>query len=771
MKKKYLFVFIGFSLISLNTIDDLISTLSIRLDQYSKLNYQENVCLILNQQTYSIHDTVFFSAYYYNSNLLPIKEKRIFSVGLVSETSQLVSKINIAILNGQSFNQIPIPSNTIPGIYQLVVFDPDKKQIFFTKDLKITNRKRIVPNLLKTKSLHYNFEGGHFTVGIPNRMVIHARPLEQVKIVNDKKEIIETISTDSSGFASISINPKLNETYSLLSSTNEERIPNPDLEGCSLLIENQNDQKKIHVIVPTNSKEIRKENFILLVHHQKIIASSIISFDGEGQFNYLINNSDLPNGVIHMVVLNESKVLAERAFFNYQQKLAVKVSVSKNSFTTREKGEASLSIKDLAGNPVAGIFTVTIQHSQAKQELGSLLSEENFILNPILGNYQNYLPNKKDERINAINKILVLQEWRPIPWLDLLNNKITKNPRTDKLVLNGNVTFSELGKTMPDSTLISCFLQNSMIGYEGRVKNGKIEIPLLYDLYGKEDVFFSIESKNKDFANRYSVSLDSVNPVFHPYYTSQESNDEDTYGELSHKRRLVMDSYQFFQKKPLSSDQSNSLNDRFEEEAMGSDLQVKVDEYVVFPTMADLVKEVIPFLEIKSKKNSKIVRLLINQKKFYSRPKVGPLFVIDGAMTKEQDIFLDLKPIDIYTIKIINDANKLTPFGALGKNGIVLVQTKQKKSEKIIDRSKTQSFLGLNEASSYSSQNNFSASNNRIPDVRPNLLWLPLSETSLMGEAKIKFNCSDLTGQFMIVVSGKTKAGIPFQASTEFVVE
>jgi hypothetical protein len=188
--------------------------------------------------------------------------------------------------------------------------------------------------------------------------------------------------------------------------------------------------------------------------------------------------------------------------------------------------------------------------------------------------------------------------------------------------------------------------------------------------------------------------------------------------------------------------------------------------------MVDLVNEIVPFLEIKVRKNSKTVRLLINQKKFYSRPKNGPLYIIDGAMSKEQEAFLTLKPVDIHSIKLINDANKLTPFGSLGRNGIVLVQTKRKKNEQVVSDSKTVSILGLSKSQTASAEKyTQTKSNSRIPDVRSNLLWAPMIETSSKGESTVRFQCSDLTGESVIVIKGKTKSGIPFEASAVFSVD
>ncbi|MFM7857417.1 MAG: hypothetical protein ACKO96_37230, partial [Flammeovirgaceae bacterium] len=182
-----------------------------------------------------------------------------------------------------------------------------------------------------------------------------------------------------------------------------------------------------------------------------------------------------------------------------------------------------------------------------------------------------------------------------------------------------------------------------------------------------------------------------------------------------------------------------------------------------------LVKEVIPFLEVRKRKEILNTRLLIKQKAHFSKAKFGPLFVIDGALTKDESLFLDLKPVEVFRIKIINDANRLTKFGSLGRNGIVLIETKKKSSAKLKDTSKTISFLGLNKPVK---ENLLPAiTSEQMPDLRTNLLWIPLAETSALGQAAVDFYTSDLKGSFIIKVRGKTKNGNPFEAEQVFEIK
>jgi hypothetical protein len=770
MKKTFALLLLGFILVSFSYTDDLIARISLNLEQWKKSNHDERICLFLNQTKYSIRDTIFFSAYYSTSDLVPIKSKRIFSLGLISEKGLMISRINFAVENGHVSNQITIPGLVKPGYFQLVVYDPLIGKVMFSKNVVLVDKKSVAISQRPNNTIHFNFEGGKFISGVPNHLVVHGDPNQPISIIDSKNEVLLSIPTDSTGIGSTWFTPNNNTSYTLTANERIARLPTATVEGCAISISSKADQKQIQVSISTTSPHLKRENFILLVHSQKIISSAAVTFNQKGEFSYIVDDRDLPNGLTEVLVLNESSVLGVRLYYENKQKVTAAITLSKKQFSTGEVAEAELVVRDYAGNPLPAVFTATVNPHY--KDIWGTTAQEDFLLNPVLTNYVSVLPNIGEKRTELINMILILENWQTTNWSDILSNKPPSNIPKNRIVLTGSVLSEQGKRTIPDSTLVNCFLQNAMVGYEGTVNAGRVEVPILFDFYGREDVFYSMEFKNKELEGSYKISLDSVAPKIAIVNSSKEGQDLDPYGDLSHKCSVITESYRFFNKSNENLNDQDNLNDRFEDEASGSDVQIKVDAYVVFPTMVDLVKEIVPFLEIKVRKNSKTVRLLINQKKFYSRPKNGPLYIIDGAMSKEQEAFLTLKPVDIHSIKLINDANKLTPFGSLGRNGIVLVQTKRKKNEQVVSDSKTVSILGLSKSQTASAEKyTQTKSNSRIPDVRSNLLWAPMIETSSKGESTVRFQCSDLTGESVIVIKGKTKSGIPFEASAVFSVD
>ncbi|MFM7851081.1 MAG: hypothetical protein ACKO96_03995 [Flammeovirgaceae bacterium] len=568
-------------LFSFSTNDDFISKLSVRLEQFSKLNPDERLCLLTNQEKFSVNDTIFFSGFYYQSDLHLIASKRVFSVGLFSSPGTAITKINFSITNGYTHNQIPIPSNCSSGIYTLAAFDIESGQVFFSKLISIVARKKInaTPSKFPTQ---FAFEGGGFTLNAKNKLVVRISPNSTINVTTTSITIATTRS-DSLGLASLEFTPEKIDTYTL--STNGETIalPIPTDQTCGLHLIDMAEQKRIEVHLPEKTKS-NKEVFLLLLNNQKIIASSAVIPSNDGTFIYTIDSRDLPNGVTQIVVMNETSVLAERNFFNYQPKVVVKLQLDNPNPSQRNHLITTVSLKDNAGNPLQGNFTLTVSPFSTSQRLVPLKIEEEFFINPTMAALNNKLPDDPAIRQRLINEILILNPSHTLPWKQILSNKIVRKPTSDKLVLKARLTLEKPGTKIADSTIINCFLQNSMIGYEANIKNDlTVEVPFLYDFYGKEEIFYSADQELVQRVGAYKLEVDTCQVTQQNHLHAEELNIEDEYGELSFKIGLVAESYGFFQHKTAEQKTTLNLNEKFEKEAMGVDISVNVEYFFSFP--------------------------------------------------------------------------------------------------------------------------------------------------------------------------------------------
>ena len=138
-------------------------------------------------------------------------------------------------------------------------------------------------------------------------------------------------------------------------------------------------------------------------------------------------------------------------------------------------------------------------------------------------------------------------------------------------------------------------------------------------------------------------------------------------------------------------------------------------------------------------------------------------------MTKSTEYFLKLKPADVLTVKVVKEVGKLSNLGALGKNGIVFIQTKRPESIKLLSADATLPIEGLSKPVKFfiPDYNVDANKRERIPDFRSTLYWNPTVKTDASGKALVNFYSSDDLGLVKIIVNGMTADGRPFSAETE----
>ena len=180
--------------------------------------------------------------------------------------------------------------------------------------------------------------------------------------------------------------------------------------------------------------------------------------------------------------------------------------------------------------------------------------------------------------------------------------------------------------------------------------------------------------------------------------------------------------------------------------------------------MIELIREIIPSLQHRKLGGKTTVRVLLSEASI--RPIGDPLYVIDGIMTKNTDYFLSMNPSDILTLKIVKDISKLRRFGAMGKNGMVLIQTKKLDLQKLKSGSTTLPVTGLSKPVDFRPLDHSNDAGNKLPDFRSTLYWAPTVKTAATGKANFSFYASDDTGPLVIKVLGMTADGRPFNAST-----
>jgi hypothetical protein len=771
-------------LLALSPIDNFIAVLAQKMDAYYQSHPQEQVHLIFNQEKYAPSDTAFFQTYLVNEDFSAPKGKRILTLGIFGTDGKMTQKINFNVFEGRTNNQIVIPSSTQPGTYLFAVYyteaeDPSSS-FLYSKEISIVGKNKLsLKNSMAEASVSFALEGGNFIYDLENKLLITSNKIGTGKIKNSKNQEVAQFTIGKEGIASVLITPLRGESYSIEMDgvSTSQPLPPAKEDGCTLRVTQAgvNQSRSILISIPQKSALKKKNLYLVVTNRKKIAYSAPVAFSESGQFQVKVPGESLKNGLCQATVFDdEGEVLAERVFLTNQTQVVASVEATANIIAPREKVDIEFTLRDNVGNPLPGDFSISVFQKELFPTLSSLTFGEEVLLKNSFYQIKKELPTSLNEAGNPelLDHLLAMKIGGTIPWSDILNPATKLSPRfTNNLKIRGKAIFKNSGKPVPDSTLLMGYLQNTMVGYEAHTtKNGSFEMPFLYDFWGNDELFYLMEYKGKEMSEEYQIIPEAIEfKVPFPAITTPLDS-TDAYGDYTIKKKIVEESYTFFSSAKEKTTVFKNLNERFEDEAMGTDFTVNVQDYIAFPTMEDLIREVVPYLQHRKKGSTATVKLLIKQKESFLLPKGEPLFLIDGVLTKNKNFFMSLKPVDVMTIKLINNPNKLSPFGVLGKNGIVLVETKKSVAASATQNSTVIHVQGLSKPLDARHTTHSSGGSPRIPDLRALLYWNPLQSLDSYGKSRCSFYTSDNVGSFGIVVRGITKQGEPFEARGSFEV-
>lgn len=754
--------------------DDPIKELTAKLNLFNSVFPQHKLALTFNQPEYAPGDTVFFKAHLLDENLKPVEGKQIVSMVLIDTEGAVIKRESFSIRNGIAGNQLVLPPDLSGGVYEMVAYTNWMKnfssRLYFSGLLTVVTEHHMVfrPSELLDVQLHA--EGGNIIAGIPLRLVAAARrgrvPVQaEGRIVDAQGNELIKFNCDKTGLANFEI-VFLADTEYLLEVPGLGKTPIAiEAEGNVLKVQKEGGLLKT-TIWNQSRKPIKESVYIIATSRSKVRYASMISLNEENKTtSVLIPYQNIPPGILQIYLFDSrlNQLASRLVFVEGDDTPEVKIRLNEKQVATRSEISFEIAMVDEKGTKVqadvlvSGVFNNLFPRSSRidfREQLliGSDVPDATYILKEIDINTQ--------DGADGLDAFLITREWERFRWDEVLDNK-KKQPAyhpQDILILEGEASFAYNDKPVPDSTQVLFFLQQNIFGYEVNTgKDGKMSWPVYFDFYDDENVMYSMESRGKTLMNT-TIKLyrdtfpnvraprveltDQKNPYYNFRTIAQVSNTSYTYG---------------WNKETVDENNRNP-NAEIEEELNGADFTIKVDDYVVFPTIEDLFREVVRFVQNRKIGGKQTLRVLSTDS---NNPMTGdPLYVVDGIATKNTDYILSMNPGDIEVIKVINDVKKLRNLGGITKNGVVFFQTKVANMGAQIPKDDILNIRGLNKPLPYHVMPRLAA--DRTPYLKSTIYWnpqLPFNESNLISDT---FYTADNTGIISLRMQGVTVEGIPF---------
>jgi hypothetical protein len=763
-----------FSFGFLLSTDDILQLLKNKYAEYNSTFNRTKIDILFNQPQYVVGDTAFYRIYYLKASDLHFSQgSEIIHIILFDSNGRVLIKNEMLARDGYGNGQIVFGNDILPGSYLLVAYSDWMKNLdkslFFKKEINIVGQKVLKKQMIESIPTIDAFpEGGNWVVGIENNIVLSVKDCDfsgDIVIKNGQEQIIARSTVDIDGFTEMKLKMERDRIYTVEYLLRERLIaslvlPDPRSEGLGIQVSFSDDFKPTLLTIQCPIEfNLEKKNYVLLTNAQKVIFSSSLNFT-EGQGKILLPKN-IPSGISQVCVFDEDlKFLAERLIYvGAPNDININLEMS-DKHKTRDKADINISIQDKEGMPLNARFSVRIFNAEI------LKQSEKDNANILIDSDLSFSQTKTSMESNRdINKFLVTQKCKWLNWNNILKNQRPLYIPQRYQTFSGRAYEPNKVKPLKDSTLLSFFLKGEMVGYEGYVSNnGRFQVPLFYNFFGKDEIFCSASYKGHDIADfTLSFDYDSIDD-FHPQRTI-ELDELDIHGDYVRRKRIIDQSYNFYSNTTKSNNNRIKYNDLFEEELGGADVIVNLKDYVVFPTMSELIREVVRSVEHRRVKDKDIIRVYTTQK----RPSnfAQPLFIIDGILTKNTALFLDLNPADVLTLKVIKDSNKLTRFGSLGENGVIVVSTRNPIVSITNKEKNTFEFTGLSDTTLMKPIKKHLV---HTPDMRLCLYWNPDLTVNSEGKSSIKFLTSDKVGNYVVQIQGLTADGRPFFNERYFTV-
>lgn len=185
--------------------------------------------------------------------------------------------------------------------------------------------------------------------------------------------------------------------------------------------------------------------------------------------------------------------------------------------------------------------------------------------------------------------------------------------------------------------------------------------------------------------------------------------------------------------------------------------EFKLDAFTRFATMEETITEVVKGVYFSKDKNNYAIHVY-DYDPNYESP-LPTLIIVDGLIIEDLNELFHYNPKNIHKINVVKG---IYNYGAKSFNGLVSFTTKNGDYETKLKGSFIirPELLRPQSKKEYFRPDYTSTKNERIPDYRHQLLWIPKVDLS-DANSKIQFYTSDVSGKFEITLEGFSASGKP----------
>lgn len=396
-----------------------------------------------SKEVYETGEDMWFKAYLMDKQTLALSDRsQTLYLQLRSETGEVVWNEKYLLTSGRGDGYVYIGDKWQQGEYLMEgytrsSFTTDSTMAIHPRRIRIVDRisqmdsissEAVKQDSIQKLSTKHRFdlfpEGGNLINGINTIVAFKATygngmPEEvEGKVTEDGREVASFKSIHD-GMGMFAITPHLGKDYMVqLSNGNTYPLPSILHSGLALRV-TRNGKSGINLLVSAQDT-IPREFSILAKMRGMPCCSAKGTVKGQQALKLPIEKFPM-QGIVE-ITLSEGEIpVAERlVYVNPAQRLTVTAKTDQQRYDRREKGKASFQITDPSGKPIKAELAVSIFDKAYLYQPGheNILSHC-FLAEEIRGNIFNptyYFDERNDDRLQALNLLMMTQGWRRYVW-------------------------------------------------------------------------------------------------------------------------------------------------------------------------------------------------------------------------------------------------------------------------------------------------------------------------------------------------------------------
>jgi hypothetical protein len=760
-----------------------------KIKTYNETHTIEKAYLHFDKPYYAAGDTIYFKAYLTEGQEHELSTiSGVLHVNLINPAGNIKQEIALQLNNGIAWGDFALTDTLPKGNYRVRAYTQwmRNSSIFFEREIrvgalgvdKVPESAKKQPSLADNKTdLQFFAEGGTLITALSNKIAFKAVAangkgidIKGVVFDSDNRQVTSFVSTHL-GMGYFMLSPEPGKTYRAIftDTTGIEqnvKLPKPVNEGIALAVDNDDVAK---ASIKINASDIfyheNKDKALTLIIYSGGTAVTVSCKLDSQRIALDILKRRLKTGVTRIALFNErNEPLCERLIFiqNYD-KLSFTITSDKTAYKLREQTDLSFDVKNRAGKPAAGHFSISVI-DEGKVPVKE--NDEHTILTNLLltsdlkgtveqPNY--YFANINDETQHNLDLVMLTNGYRGFEWRPLVTDgypAIAFQPEKG-LSISGNAKTLG-GKTLNSGmvSLIRSFpeaqLLTQAISSDGSFK--------FSDLLFTDSCRFILQAVNGKGANTTMLTYKKDATPLIPTLNSNMIQDVNlSMSDYLENSRLKYDDYLRYNKVKILKQvniKAVKRNDNYRSSALGgpgsADQVIHIGELPVSGSLSQMLAPRVHGDRARS--------LLQNDHALILMDGVP----ISGSLGFNSPVDV-ISASDVETVELFYGPSAAL-YGMRGGQGVIVINTKAGGGLQPKDIS-SMGILPITVPGFYKARVFYSPKyesleqNGNRPDLRSTIYWQPELITDEDGHASLSYFNADRPGPYRVVIEGIDENG------------